>query len=276
VLKQCPATLPRAILLLSLGLSLVLSGCASTQQAAQPPVEMNDGQERVLGARLAAAFEEGESVYVDKTVLNYVNQIGQKLARMSDKPTIPYTFRILRGEAPRGVVLPGGYIYVSAGLLRQLRSQCEVAAVLAHMMAHAALNHPTIALEKVKGVGPEGIRQILESPDRMVGVDRARTALQGWKGYPREWESDADRLTLLYLSRIAFASEGYPRSIEAFLPPTTTGPIEYWEWAASGAPPLDKRLSSVRAELASMGLDVGLPCEQQPYAPIRARLGATN
>ncbi|HET9951646.1 MAG TPA: M48 family metalloprotease [Candidatus Eisenbacteria bacterium] len=263
-------------LLLALGLPILLSGCASTRQAAQPALEMNDGQERVLGARLAAAFEEGESVYVDKTVLAYVNQIGQKLARLSDKPTIPYTFRVLRGEAPRGVVLPGGYIYVSAGLLRRLRSQCEVAAVLAHMVAHAALNHPAMALEKVKGVGPDGIREILEAPDRMAGVERAKSALQGWKGFPREWEADADRLTLLYLSRTAFASEGYPKSIEAFLPGSATGPVEYWEWASWGAPPLDKRVSSLREEIASMGLDVGLPCEQQAYAPIRARLGAAR
>ena len=271
---------PRAIrpsailLLLALASPLVLSGCASTRQAAQPPLEMNDGQERVLGARLSAAFEEGESIYVDKQVLNYVNQIGQKLARLSDKPTIPYTFRILRGEAPRGVVLPGGYIYVSAGLLRRLRSECEVAAVLAHMVAHAALNHPVAALEKEKGVGPEGIREILEAPDRMAGVARAKSALQGWKGFPREWESDADRMTLLYLSRTAFAAEGYPKSMEAFLPPASEGPVEYWEWASWGAPPLDKRAGAVRAELTSMGLDVGLPCEQHAYAPIRARLGA--
>jgi predicted Zn-dependent protease len=236
---------------------------------------MNDGQERVLGARLAAAFEEGESIYVDKQVLNYVNQIGQKLARLSDKPTIPYTFRVLRGEAPRGVVLPGGYIYVSAGLLRRLRTQCEVAAVLAHMVAHAALNHPAAAIEKVKGVGPEGLREILEAPDRMAGVARAKSALQGWKGFPREWESDADRLTLLYLSRTAFAAEGYPNSIEAFLPHgAQQAPADYWEWASWGAPALDKRAIAVRAELSSMGLDVGLPCEQQAYAPIRARLGA--
>lgn len=237
---------------------------------------MGDAQERVLGARVAAAFEDSESVYIDRQVAGYVNQIGQRLARLSDRPSIPYTFRILRGEAPRGVVLPGGYIYVSVGLLRQLRSQCEVAAVLAHMMAHASLGHPAQELERAEGVGPEGIREILGAADRRAGVERARAALRGMKGYPREWESDADKLTLLYLARIGFTSEGLARSMESFLPPATRTPEPYWERAGKGEVPLDKRVSGLRAELEGMGLDAGLPCEQQPYAPIRARLGPTR
>ncbi len=269
-------TTSTAFSLLLVALTVVaFSGCASALRATQKPVEMGDAQERVLGARVAAAFEDSESVFIDRKVSDYVNQIGQKLARLSDRPTIPYTFRILRGDAPRGVVLPGGYLYVSVGLLRQLRSQCEVAAVLSHMMAHASLGHPAQALERVKGVGPEGIREILGAADRQAGVERARAALQGMKGFPREWESDADKLTLLYLARIGFTSEGYPRSMDAFLPPAsrTLGP--YWERADDREPPLDKRVSSLRAELSGMGLDAGLPCEQQPYAPIRALLGNT-
>jgi len=262
---------PFSVLLRFALVAVVLSGCASARRAAQKPLEMGDAEERVLGARVAAAFEDSESVFIERQVSDYVNHIGQKLARLSDRPTIPYTFRLLQGDAPRGVVLPGGYIYVSVGLLRQLRSQCEVAAVLAHMMAHASLGHPAKALERVKGVGPEGIREILGAADRKAGVERARTALQGMKGFPREWESDADKLTLLYLARIGFTSEGYPRSIEAFLPPAAQNAAPYWE--ASETTP-DKRVSSVRAELSGMGLDAGLPCEQQAYAPIRARLGS--
>jgi predicted Zn-dependent protease len=265
-----------AIFLVALGLAVAaLSGCSSARRATQRPVEVGDAEERVLGARLAAAFEDSESVFIDRQVSDYVNQIGQKLARLSDKPTIPYTFRILRGDAPRGVVLPGGYIYLSVGLLRQLRSQCEVAGVLAHMMAHASLGHPAKLLERMEGVGPEGIREILGAADRRAGVELARTALRGMKGFPHEWESDADRLTLLYLARIGFTSEGYALAIEAFLPPATRTLGPYWEREGDRDTPLDKRLSSVRAELAGMGLDAGLPCEHQPYAPIRSRLGAT-
>ena len=262
------------LFVLAASLALLAVGCASARRATQKPLVMGDAEDRVLGARAAAAFEDGDSVFVDREVSDYVNQIGQKLARLSDRPTIPYTFRILRGREPRGVALPGGYIYLSVGLLQQLRSQCELAAVLSHMMAHASLGHPAKALERVKGVGPAGIREILDATDRRAGVERAATALQGVKGYPREWESDADKLTLLYLARVGFSSEGYPRSIESFLPPVTAVGARYWESAEGGDSPLDKRLSQVRAELAGMGLDAGLPCEQRPYAPIRSRLGA--
>ncbi|HEU4725174.1 MAG TPA: M48 family metalloprotease, partial [Candidatus Eisenbacteria bacterium] len=142
------AALARALVLVLIA-AAALEGCASARRATQKPLEMGDAEERVLGARVAAAFEDSESVFIDRQVSNYVNQIGQKIARLSDRPTIPYTFRILKGDQPRGLVLPGGYIYVSVGLLRQLRSQCEVAGVLAHMMAHASLGHPAEALERV-------------------------------------------------------------------------------------------------------------------------------
>jgi len=212
-------------------------------------------------------------LFLDKRVQEYVDQLGEKLARLSDRPSIPYNFRILREDAPRGVVLPGGYIYASVGLLRQLRSQCEVAAVLAHMMAHSALGHPVAAVEQADGIGPDGIRAILDRTDRAASVRRAAAALQTMKSYRREWESDADKLTLLYLSRIGLSSEGYPLSVEAFLPPATPTVVPYWERGDGKEIPLDKRLSQVRAEYASMGLDAGLPCDQVRWEPVRARLG---
>jgi hypothetical protein len=110
----------------------------------------------------------------------------------------------------------------------------------------------------------------------VAGAARAKAALQGLKAYPREWEADADKTTLLYLARIGFTSEGYPRAIEAFLPPAVRGPVTYWERTDGHDPPLDKRVSAVRGEISGMGLDAGLPCEQQPYAPIRERLGAAR
>jgi hypothetical protein len=104
-------------------------------------------------------------------------------------------------------------------------------------------------------------------------VSRAAAALQGYEGFAREWESDADKLTLLYLSRIGIKSEGYPNSIETFLPPVAAAPIPYWEPTAGRETPLAKRLDQVRSEVSSMGLDAGLPCEQARWAPVRARLG---
>jgi predicted Zn-dependent protease len=261
-----------ATLLLIASILALVVGCASTRRAAQKPAPLDDAQERILGARLVTVFEDSARLHVDKRVQDYVNQLGEKLARLSDRPSIPYSFRILREDQPRGVVLPGGYLYISVGLLRQLRSQCEVAGVLAHMMAHSALGHPVTAVEQADGVGPDGIRVILDRSDRTAAVQRASVALRGMKGYSREWESDADKLTLLYLSRIGLSAEGYPQSIEAFLPPAARA-VPYWERVDGKDIPLDKRLSQVRAEYKSMGLDVGLPCEQVRWEPIRARLG---
>ena len=78
----------------------------------------------------------------DPVVTEYVNRIGQNLARNSDAK-VPFTFRVLQNDVPNAFALPGGYIFVHTGLIGIASEEDEFAAAVAHEIAHVAARHLT-------------------------------------------------------------------------------------------------------------------------------------
>jgi predicted Zn-dependent protease len=88
-------------------------------------------KEMALGKQLALEVEKHSKLLTDKTITEYVNRIGQNLARHSDT-RIPLTVKVIEGDDPNAVTLPGGYIYVQTELLRTADTEAELAAAMAH------------------------------------------------------------------------------------------------------------------------------------------------
>ena len=95
-----------------------------------------------LGKQMARELERHQTPVTDKQIINYVNRIGQNLAQHSDSK-IPLTFKVIEGDEPNAITLPGGHIYVQMGLLRLADTEAELAAALAHEIAHVAARHGT-------------------------------------------------------------------------------------------------------------------------------------
>ena len=83
---------------------------------------------------------QGGDYVVDPRVEQYVQQVGQKLAAVSDRK-LPYEFHVINNSVPNAWALPGGKISINRGLLTQLKSEAELAAVLGHEIVHAAARH---------------------------------------------------------------------------------------------------------------------------------------
>jgi predicted Zn-dependent protease len=108
----------------------------------------------------AGEIERGERYYeearrvrggefrADATVREYVTDVGRRVAAASSRPELPYEFTVIDRSEPEAWALPGGKIGISRGLLVQLRSEDELAAVLGHQIAHAAARHGTRVLER--------------------------------------------------------------------------------------------------------------------------------
>ncbi|TDG12953.1 peptidase M48 [Seongchinamella unica] len=101
----------------------------------------------VSGAAVARGEEEHQKivesgqVYDDPELQAYVNRIGQSLVANSDKPNQEFTFTVLDTEMINAFAAPGGYIYISRGLLPFLDSEEELAGVIGHEIAHVTANH---------------------------------------------------------------------------------------------------------------------------------------
>lgn len=88
-------------------------------------------------------------VYQNDPVLSeYVNQVGHRLAKVSDRPNLPYEFVIINNSKPNAWSMPGGKIAINKGLLLLLENEAELAAVLSHEIVHAAARHSAQSLEQ--------------------------------------------------------------------------------------------------------------------------------
>jgi predicted Zn-dependent protease len=97
---------------------------------------MSEKKEIGIGREMHQEILAKVPVYANAAVADYVGRIGQQLARDSDRPGLEYTFTVLDSPDINAFATPGGYVYINRGLLAYLQSEAELAAVLAHEIAH--------------------------------------------------------------------------------------------------------------------------------------------
>jgi beta-barrel assembly-enhancing protease len=99
-------------------------------------------KEIALGRQLAAEVERQAALLDDPIVSEYVNRIGQNLARRSGAP-VTWTFKVIRSNELNAFALPGGFVFVNSGLIKMCDDEAELASALAHEVAHVAARHMT-------------------------------------------------------------------------------------------------------------------------------------
>jgi len=117
---------------------------ALAQTKVKPGFNLFSAEQDVeVGQQSAVQAEQQLPILRDATVQNYVNRIGQNLARNAGGPNFQYQFRVVNAADINAFALPGGYVYVNRGVIDQARNEGEVAGVLAHEIAHVSLRHGT-------------------------------------------------------------------------------------------------------------------------------------
>lgn len=117
----------------------VLSGLKAVKSLVK---EIDTPEEIALGQSLAVrAFASFGRPYPDAALRRYVTKVGRIVAFQSERPTLPYSFAVVQNEKPNALALPGGFVFVSTGLLKSLRSESELACILGHEICHVAQKH---------------------------------------------------------------------------------------------------------------------------------------
>nr|MBA3967167.1 M48 family metalloprotease [Nitrospirales bacterium] len=99
-------------------------------------------EEITLGEAVAVeAFSRFGGEYPNQDWTRYVNLVGKTVAEVSDRPTLTYHFAILNSQEQNAFAAPGGYIFITVGLLKTLKNEAELAGVLAHEIAHVTQKH---------------------------------------------------------------------------------------------------------------------------------------
>ncbi len=182
-----------------------LAGCATNPVTGdQDFVLMSEQEEISLGRNYHKQILQEMPAYKDPALTAYVNQVGQRVARVSHRAELDFHFTVVDSPQVNAFALPGGYVYVNRGLLAYLDSEAELAAVLGHEVGHVTARH--------------GVRQ--QSASTAAGVAgailQATTGVQGSQdlfnvfgkailsGYGREHELESDRLGAQYLARAGY------------------------------------------------------------------------
>ena len=195
---------PMKILLAGLCL-LSLAGCAQNPVTGQQDfVMMSEAQEVAIGRRDDAVVRKQYHVYPDKALQDYINRVGQRLAKDSDRPNLQYHFTVLDSPEVNAFALPGGYVYITRGILAYLNSEAELAAVLGHEIGHVAARHGVRQQSAAEAANIGLSIASIFVPEINTNVGYNLSNLLGGallSGYGREHELEADRLGAKYMAR---------------------------------------------------------------------------
>jgi beta-barrel assembly-enhancing protease len=202
-------------------------------------------REKQIGAQWSASFERSTSLLRDPTISAYVGWLAHTVAQNSDAQQIPITVRIIDSEDVKASTFPGGYQYISRGLLLRIRNEGELASVLARGIAHTALH------SAIREFSKEAIAKIATTPLIFGPSDKntpPSSSTVRWL-LKTKWEDefDADYFGLQYLYKSGYDPECFLSFVQTAWP---TDPSEKPAAAALNQfPPPPERLKALQEEI---------------------------
>ena len=189
---------------------------------------------------------------------DYVKGVGERLAVQSERSDLPFRFKVLDTEVINAFALPGGYVYVTRGILARMSSEDELAAVVGHEIAHVAARHGaarlsrSIAAELLLGLGAMLNPDLVQNYGDLVGAGLGLAFL----GYSRGQEEEADTLGLEYAQRAGYNPRGAIKLFKMFLTMQDHEPGKMERWLLSH-PPTQERLDFAQGVLAEYQAEGG-------------------
>lgn len=212
----------------------LISGCSTTYSLVtqrEESIFIGTEKEVRIGESLADKVEERFKLSNDFILQQRIDSIGERLVNVCDRKEIRYYFKVLEEKEVNAFSLPGGYVYINMGLIKETENDDEIAAVLAHELAHIVAQHAVKRMQGALGYDLMMALAIFGSHDPQV-VRGTQFALgQVFLAYSRDDELLSDKLAVRYLKDAGFNPAAVIsfleklRKIERKKPPQQ---INYW------------------------------------------------
>jgi predicted Zn-dependent protease len=210
------------------GLALLLAGPAQAQfnlnrildaakGVGQASTEVDEKQEVELGRDIASTLLGAAPLVADEALQRYVNTVGRWLALQTERPDLPWQFGVLDAPQVNAFATPGGYVFVTRGLFERMKSEAELAGVLAHEIAHVLRKHHLKAIQKnaQAGLAASVISMAMRdrgsaARDKLVSFGKEMYA----RGLDKSDELEADRLGVVIAARAGYDAYGLPAVLQ--------------------------------------------------------------
>lgn len=240
--------------------TVILPGCSATNPVTgekelglvSRDTEIATGQQQYRPTRQS----QGGDYTIDSRLVSYVRTVGRKLAAKADRD-LPYEFVIINDSTPNAWALPGGKIAINRGLLTELNSEAELAAVLSHEIVHAAARHGAQGMER--GAMISGA--LMATSILLGGSQYKDLAMQGARigasavnqTYSRDDEREADHYGMLYMARAGYDPGAAVDLQKTFVRLNKSRSPDWLSGLFASHPPSVERVENNRRALAQLG-----------------------
>jgi predicted Zn-dependent protease len=184
--------------------TLALASCSINPVTNRPNLVFTSEKGEVEKAKKVhpLLMQQFGGAYDNPVLQQYVNDVGQRAAKVSERPALAYTFTVLDSQDINAFTTGGGYVYITRGIMNYLNSEAELLAVLGHEIGHITARHPVRQQTQstLSGIGAAVVGIATGSGDLAGLADYAGQALV--RGYGRDMELEADRLGAEYLAGV--------------------------------------------------------------------------
>ena len=188
------------------------------QKVKKANTEVSEPQEIELGGGIASSLLGAAPLLDNPALQRYVNRIGRWIALQSERPDLPWHFGVLDDADINAFAAPGGYVFITKGLLARMNSEAELAGVLAHEISHVLRKHHLQTLKKgarrelMADLAGEAIKS-KGGDERLRKLVSAGTELYA-RGLDKEDEFESDRMGVVLAARAGYDPYGLPAVLQ--------------------------------------------------------------
>lgn len=230
-------------------------------------------QEVSFGEQFAKEIEKQSNLIEDQEVNAYIDEIGQRIAKVSDRRDIDYHFKVIDNDSTvNAFAVPGGFIYLYSGLVLKAENEAEIAGVIAHEVGHVVGKHSMKRMTQLMGYQFLLAVALGDQPNQLAKLGSDFLAAGLILNYGRENEFEADSFGVRYSNAVGYDPNGFKTFLEK-LNALHTGPEKSTaldKLMATHPPPAD-RIERVKSQIELIPV-AGKDLKQARFEEIKQRL----
>jgi predicted Zn-dependent protease len=231
--------------------AVAVAACATNPATGQKQLSfVSENQEIQMGRENAAAVKQEMGVYGDSAVQRYVSGIGLRIASETERPNLPWTFTVMDDPVVNAFALPGGFIFITRGILTHMNSEAELATVVGHEIGHVTARHSVqqITRQQLAQIGlAAGAIASKQVAQHLGDISQGLGVL--FLKYSRDDESQADALGFRYALKDGYDVRKMADMFRTLQRVSGGGKIPEWQ---STHPDPGNRIEATEARLAKV------------------------